>query len=147
MVRQSADRPSVFLCVTPAGLVPASATDAEQIARYPVGHTVEAILHEPQSEKQARLLWRLVGIVADNTDDFPNAEALMLALKVRLKHVDSVSLLGGGMLLNPRSLKELDREGLSRFFDEAMRVIAEEVIPGLDIKKLVKDGLISIGER
>jgi hypothetical protein len=147
MARQSADRPSVFLRVTTVGLVPCSAYDAEQIARFGMGSTVEAILHEPQSEKQARLLWRIVGIVADNTDDYPNADALMLALKIRLAHADSVSLLGGGLHLNPRSLKELDREGLSRFFDRAMEVISSEVIPGLDIKKLVKDGLISIGER
>ena len=139
-----ADKQSVFLRVTQRGLVPASGADAEVLGRYANGVIVEAILHEPKSEPQARLLWRILSIVADNSD-YASAEALMTALKVKLQHVDSITLIGGGMLLNPRSLKDFDREGLSRFFDQAMAVIADEVIPGLDVDRLVKDGKVILG--
>lgn len=141
---RGADKQSLFLRVTPRGLVPVSSYDAEVIGRYPHGAVVEAILHEPKSEPQARLLWRILGIVADNSDH-PNAEALMTALKLKIGHFESISLLGGGYHLQPKSLKDFDKAGLSTFFDECMRVISEEVIPGIEIDRLIKDGRIVLG--
>lgn len=146
MSRRNADKPSVFLRLDRGWLKPETSYDAEVLGRYANGAVVEVVLHEPQSEQQARLLWRVLSIVADNSD-YANAEALMTALKVRLRHVDSVSLIGGGLHLIPRSLKDFDKAGLSRFFDQAMTVIADEVIPGLDVDRLVKEGRIVLGRR
>jgi hypothetical protein len=141
---RGADKQSLFLRVTPRGLVPVSSYDAEVIGRYPFGAVVEAILHEPKSEKQARLLWRICGIVADNTD-YPDSEAVMIDLKLKAGHYRSISLHGGGFHAQPKSLTAFDKTGLNEFFEECMRIISRDMIPGLDTDRLKEDGLIVLG--
>lgn len=145
MGRRSADKASLFFVVTPTGLVPQSAYDAEMLGKYPTGAVVEAVLHEPKSEKQTRLFWRALGIVVDNTDRYGSSEDLCSALKLRLGYVDTFALIGGGLHATPRSTKTMNRAEFSDFFDRAMEVIAAEVIPGLDIKALLEEGRVSVG--
>jgi len=147
MARPKADKPSIFLIVTPRGFEPATQWDAEIHGRYKIGRRVEASLSDPRSMQQERLLWRILGIVVGNQDVYPTAQALMTALKIALAHVDSVMLIGGGVHVEPRSLTDFDSDEFNRFFDEALRVIATEVIPGLDIDALVKEGRIAVDRR
>jgi hypothetical protein len=133
------EKQSVMLRVTPRGLLPASGWDAELLARYRTGTVVEAELHQPQSEKLHRTLRRIVSIVADNTDKYPNGEALMDALKIKFGHFSSISLIGGGINFHPRSLAEMDGPTLARFFDHCMDVIETEVIPGFDARGLIRE--------
>lgn len=141
------DMETVFLRVTPTGLVPHSAFDAEEVGKYKIGSVVEATLHAPQSEKQHRLLRWAMSIVADNTDAFPNGAALMFAVKVRLGFFHSISLgpLGQGALIHVRSLSELDGPALNEFFDRAMVVLRDQVIPGLDTRTLILEGRVAVG--
>lgn len=143
--KKKVERSGVMMRVTQRGLVPVSAWDAEQIDRYPMGSVVEVELHLPQSSKQARKLRWIVGLVASNTDEYANGDALMTALKYRLKHVRSVTLMGGGMNLEARSLDDFDGPGLNQFFEQCMEVISTEVIPGLDTKKLAREASNRVG--
>lgn len=135
-----ADKPAALMQVTPQGtLAPVAAWDAELIGGYPIGSEVEVTFHAAKSEKQARLFWVILGRVLDSTD-YPTAEALATALKIRLKHVETVSLIGGGLHVEPKSIRHMDRQEFSQFFDAAMDVLATEVIPGLDVEALIQDG-------
>lgn len=139
MARSRADKPSAIMRVTPQRtLAPVSAWDEELIERYAVGSDVEVTIHQTKSEKQARLFWSVLGKVLDSTD-YPTTEALATALKIRLKHVNTVSLIGGGIHVQPKSIREMGGDEFGNFFDAAMDVLASEVIPGLDIEAVVEE--------
>lgn len=137
---------SIFLRVTSQGLVPTSSYDAEMLAAYPFGTVVEAEVHQPRSPKQERLLRRIVGIVAHNTDKYASGHELMEALKVRLGWTHQVSLIGGGLHFHARSLSEMQGHQLNEFFDLAVQVMCSEVIPGMDARALIRDGRIAVGD-
>lgn len=145
MARRPSDKPVIFLRVVRGGFEPASAYDAEMHEGLRLGAEVEATIHERKSDQQARLFWRTLGIVAQNQDVYPDKESLCQALKIALGHVNAVTLIGGGVHVDPRSLSDFDRDGFSRFFDQSMALIAEEVIPGLDIETLLNEGRVAIG--
>lgn len=139
MSRRAADRPAAIMRVTAQGmLAPVSAWDAEVIGRYAVGSDVECSFHQTRSDRQSRLFWSILGKVVDSTD-YPTAEALATALKIRLKHVDTVTLIGGGLHVEPKSMRDMGREEFTNFFDAAMDVIGNEVIPGFDVWALVEE--------
>jgi hypothetical protein len=138
------DRPRVQVRVTPQGLAPLTRYDADLLSAYPMGAEVEAEIFQRKSNPQLRLYWSILQRVAENTP-FDSAEALSKALLIHLKHVASIKLVNGDEVLEPRSLRDFDKQALSRFFDEAIRVIASEVIPGLDIKALIDEGRLIVG--
>lgn len=139
------DRPRVKLRVVVRGLMPASAFDEELLSRYAQGSVVEADIHQKASGKQLRLLWWALGKIVPNQDIYPNAEALMEALKIDLGYVETITLIGGGLHVNPRSLSTFQSDELSQFIDKALDRCAEEVIPGLDITVLLREGRIAVG--
>lgn len=144
-MRRPSDKPIAMMRVVQHGLSPSTAYDAEQVARFAIGSEVEVTFSQARSDKQMRLFWVVLGKVVECTD-YPNAEALAKALKIATKHVDSVSLIGGGLHVEPKSMRDMDREEFSRFFDAAMLVLATDVIPGLDVDALIREGRISVGD-
>jgi len=146
MSRRVSDRPTVICTVTPQGLVPTTSYDAEMINRYKIGSTVEVMVHQPRNMKQSRLFWATIGKVVDNQDEFPTSEALAKALKIRLRYVDSFKLLGGGLHVEPKSMRDMEEDEFSRFMDQSWLVISTEVIPGLDIDALVREGRLLVND-
>jgi hypothetical protein len=139
MARRPADKASIICRVTERGLVPVTGWDEELLAKYPLGAEVEATIHQPKSEKQVRLWWVLLNKIVGSTD-YLSAEDLATALKIRLRLVDSVSLIGGGMHVMPKSIRDLSKEEFAAFFDASLQVIAEEVVPSLDVDALIAEG-------
>lgn len=144
MSRRS-DAPTTFLRVTSNGYVPAEPYDAEIHARYRIGTVLDAKLDEPKSPKQLRLFWWALSKVVPNQDRFSNARGISNALLMELGYVESMSLLGGGMHFFPQSIAEMEHPVFNAFFDQAMGLISEEVIPGLEIEPLLKKGRVQVG--
>lgn len=145
MARRASDKASVLLRVTRRGLEPVTPYDGELLSRYPVESDVEATLTQPKSEGQFRLFWVVLGRVLECTD-YLSTEDLATALKVRLRKVEAVTLIGGGMHVIPRSFRDFERQEFAEFFDAAMDVLASEVVPGLDIELLIREGRVALRE-
>ncbi len=132
------DRPSIWCEVKANGLLPLDQRELAQLhARHKVGTRVRVDTFEARNMALSAKYWDLLGKVVPNTDVYISAEDLNTALKIRLSLVDSVALIGGGMRLTPRSLTDLSSEEFKNFFEASMVVIAEEVIPGLDLSLFV----------
>lgn len=131
----------------PQGLVPLSAYDDERLSRFPMFADVRANLTMPRSLPRHRLYWLLLGIVADNQEVYRTAEDLHFALKVRLRYIEEFRLIGDEIIIRPRStdFDSMDEVEFRQYMDGALEVIATEVIPGLDIDRLVEEGKRKLG--
>lgn len=145
MTRRASDKPTIICTVTPEGLAPSSAYDAEVLGRYAIGCEVEVSIFQPRNQKQSRFFWVILGKVVDNQDVFPNAEALATALKIRIGHFETLKLIGDAVIPIPKSMRSMDQQQFSEFMEQSFHIIATEVIPGLDIDVLLREGRIALG--
>jgi len=130
------DRPTLFVRVTDRNfLVPESSYDAERLSRYKPGTVLEAALHEPRNRSLNGLFWKVMEVAAENSD-YPDSEALVIAIKIALLYVDEIRQFDGGVHIQPRSLSDMDREGFQQFYNEALSVICSHIMPGTDPKDL-----------
>ncbi|HVL73676.1 MAG TPA: hypothetical protein VM434_17545 [Beijerinckiaceae bacterium] len=135
-----ADKPTIFVRTTASGmLAPVSAYDAEVLARYPVETVFRA---EPDTKRDMALsakLWCVLGRAVDNTDAFPDSRALCTALLIHHGYVQRTRLLGGGELVEPRSLTDFDKQEFETFYELAVQTICAEIIPGMSREALEAD--------
>jgi hypothetical protein len=123
--------------VTETGLVPAEPYAGELLSRHARGAEVEVTIFEKPNPAYGRLLWSVVGDVFPSTE-WPTADALMTWLKVRQRHIDGFVTMGGGVQVHPRSLTTFEAQELVEFGMASMTVLSTEVVPGLDIDRLLK---------
>jgi hypothetical protein len=94
MPKRSNESPKVLLVRTLQGFAPATAYDAERLAAYAIGHTIEATLWQRRSPMHHRLYWVLLKICTDNSDGkYGSSQDLHSALKVALGYVHKTQLL------------------------------------------------------
>ena len=126
MARRRRDLPATTLRVTARGYEPISAFDQEIHARYRIGSTVEAELHQEKSNPQLRLYWSFLSHVVEATGKFGSARALSNAILVEAGYVESfTALVGGGVHAHPMSLAEFDQAEFDRFVHNAFALIYE----------------------
>ena len=136
-----ADRLPMLMKRTPGGLSPVDAFDTERLDKYALGATVEVRVHQRRSTQHHRLYWAVLSRVSENCEQFPKAELLHDALKRHLGYVKRVQTITGEVCFIPDStaFAAMDQSEFNAFFDRAMQVIAEFVIPGVDPIALVKE--------
>lgn len=132
MARRPKDAVASTLRVTRAGYEPVTAFDQELHARYPVGSTVEADIHQRKSNELLKLYFGFCAFVAEATGRFGNGRALSNALLIEGGYVDQIQLFGGGVIVQPQSIAEMDDLAFKRFAELAFGVIWEEF--GIDVE-------------
>lgn len=144
--------PTIALTRTLSGLAAADDHARRYLSRIPPGSPVDADVSQPRTEAGKRLFrryWVLMGIVAENTDQYGGSqEAASDHIKVLAGHCDTlVSKRTGEIYLRPRSISwaECKEPQFAEFWDRAVKAICEHVIPGLTVPELEDEILRCLG--
>jgi len=99
-----------------------------------------------RSIPQHRLFWAILAHVAE-ASSFERAERLLVALKIRLGRYDLMTMPNGKIVPVPDSISfaEMPQDAFQKFFDDALRVICAEVLPGMNSADLVAEVQAMIG--
>ena len=126
---------------TPQGLSPASAYDQERLDQYRVGASVEVTIRQDRSLPHHRLYWAILSEVVHNQEVFSTVEALHEAIKTELGYIKPAYRIDGTVhfVSDSISFKSMDEAQFNVFFDKAMDLICEYVIPGLDMDLLIAE--------
>lgn len=125
---------------TKAGLEPANPDSADMLEKIKVGERVLVKVHRPRSIDQHRLFWSLLTKVAE-ASEFETPERLLVALKLALGRYDLMKLPSGKVVPAPHSISfgSMPQEQFRRFFDDAVRLICEHILPGSNFEELAAD--------
>lgn len=122
--------PHIEVVMTPRGLRPHTAADAESMVAVSLGHTFELVPITKRSDKQLRTYWKALGMVVKATGRWPTAEHLHDELKFacgyRRKFIDWNT---GEVIERPDSiaLNEMSHEEFCEYMNQAMARLAEAV--------------------
>lgn len=120
-------------------LVPETGYDAELMDQLPVGVGLRCKITQNRSNPHHRWYWKMLSIVAENTEQFPTAEGLHFFLKIRTGFVDHIKLHSGEIVLIPESTSfaSMDQTRFKQYVDAAKEVITTDVLPGTTIAEIM----------
>lgn|GEM_PF-296313 len=121
-------------------LLPADSHAAAALAALPIAETIAVKVVRERSLPMHRLFFGILQHVAENSR-FETAERLLVALKIRLGRYDLCRLPNGRCVPVPQSISfaAMDQTEFRRFFDDAVKLICEEVLGGMDSAQLIRD--------
>lgn len=121
-------------------LVAADDESAARIARVEFGEVAEIRIVRHRSLPQHRLFFGILQHVAENSR-FETAERLLVALKIRLGRYDLCRLPNGRDVPVPQSISfdKMDQADFQGFFNDAVRLICEDVLDNYDQAKLIRE--------
>lgn len=133
----------------PAGLAPLSEYDHERLSKVPLWADVRAELTMPRSLPRHRFYWVCLGLVVENTERWRTAEDLHTAIKVKLGYVEDFLLIDGSVLIRPRStdFEAMDELAFREYMEAAFMIIATDILPGVDIDALKREGRRKAGTK
>lgn len=136
----------VMMRRTDAGLEPADDGAAAILAKLRPGDRVLVKVWRPRSIQQHKLFWALLAHVAEATE-FESAEHLLTTLKVALGRFDTVKMPNGKLVVAPQSVSfaAMASDEFTRFFDDCVRVICRDLLPGVASADLVAEVMEMIG--
>lgn len=122
------------------------------LARIKEGQTVKAVVTVPRNLRHHRLLFAMLNTVLKAQTEpvvFPTTKMLLDALKIGTGHVREVRDLDGNIHFVPDSIDfaSLDQVAFSEWFDHAVNVILERVIPHMPKATLEQEIYNMLGER
>lgn len=121
------EKPTIIVEKKPNGLVPATAFDAEELDRMPLGKTFEVKPVDSRGHEQLAFYWAVLSQVVDATGTWPTREKLHEAIKLELGYVS----VGFDMRGKPRltvdsiALASMSDDDRRTFIDQALAAIAE----------------------
>jgi hypothetical protein len=142
---------------TPA-LVPSDDETTEWLKRIKSGSVVAMDPNQIRNADRSALFWVLAGIVAENHEELTDKDAVASFLKTRTGYVRvfTVTLPADPetsapettvTIRDPKSIAfaNMPEDEFVRFFDQALRVITSELMPGVDIDALRKEAYSRAG--
>jgi len=125
---------------TADGMVPVGPEGHAVLARLKIGDKVLVKVHRPRSIEQARLFWGLLTKVAEATS-YDSPERLLTHLKVALGRYDLERLPDGRTGIAPHSISfaSMSQADFHKFFDESVKLICSEMLPGVESAELVSE--------
>ena len=122
-------------------LVPVDDEGLQFINSLKAGQSVLVEAKRPRNIGHHRRLFALLNVVYPNTH-YPNAYALLAALKVYLGHCDTQQTKNGKVVAVPRSIAfhAMGQDEFREFYDGCVQAIVEHFIPGLDPGDLRREG-------
>lgn len=129
-----------------AGLVAANEADDEALTKIPLAETVSIRVTRGRSLQQWRLYWAILKYVAE-ASKFETPERLYVALKIRLGYYDLLKMPNGKVVPVPQSFNfaTKDQDEAQKLFDDSMRVICEDVLPGQNSDDLIAEVQLMLG--
>ena len=120
-------------------LWPEDEKSAEMVRKVPRGTSVSVRLLRDRNPEQLKLYWQILDRVVAATGRWRTPEELHLALKIATGHLEEVKLVTGRRILVPESVAfdRMSEDEFLRYFDQAMRVVCEEVMGGCSIDELI----------
>jgi hypothetical protein len=120
-------------------LSPVALVDEEALEQFPENKDLTVTISRSRSPRQHRFFWALLQKICENHETYRRPEALLLWLKVRLGYVEEVKFHNGEMWWTAKSISfsAMDQTQFKTFFDAALDIIANEVIPGLNTEELI----------
>jgi len=130
----------VYLRRTLQGFVPDDDAARDALRRIPQGAVVAAEVRRPRNVKFHRMFFGLLNVVWQTCGDWQSVDDLLVELKFRVGHVDRqrvVDRKSGEVLADivlPRSIAfaNLGEDEFHEFYERCVRVICEDMVPGLD---------------
>ena len=124
-----------------ASLKPYAPYDHEMMQRLPVGTPVRLNFAQPRSLPRHRLYWVVLRLVVKNTELFATEEALHKVLLVGCGVTEPFLDLDGNISLIPSStaFDKMSEEEFKAYFDRAMEIIQAKIIPGVELKLLLRE--------
>lgn len=122
-------------------LVPTDEGSEDAIRSIPEGEIVRCKMVRPRHPKRHRLWRKLLDTAVKAGSHYPDADSLNFALKIALGRADIVIGLDGVVHLRPwsTSFNEMDEGTFVKFFDAAINLVCEQVLPGCDREDLVQE--------
>lgn len=120
--------PHIETVMTPRGLRPHTADDAEKFASVALGHVFELVPVTKRSTRQLRTYWKALGLVVKATGKWPSAEHLHDDIKFTLGYRRIVADLKTGEVhenVDSIALDKMDHEEFCKFMNEAMALLAD----------------------
>lgn len=129
---------------TATGLSAADPSTDAALAQIDLGAFVVVKITRPRSLAQHRLFFAVLTHVAEATD-FDTPEQLLVALKIALGRYDLMKLPNGKVVPVPQSISfaSMPHDAFCRFFDDAVRLICRDVLPGVLPDDLLNDAGLS----
>ena len=120
-------------------LVAADGPSDEALRKLRFDKVLRVEVVQPRNVKHHRLYWALCHLVAENMDGV-TAETVSDVLKIRTGHANVVRTIKGEVA-SPKSISfaAMDQTAFDAFFQDALRVVCDEVIPGLDSADLERE--------
>lgn len=122
--------PMPIVRLTPAGLVPVSGFDAEELGRFPRGTEFDLKPRTRRSLPQHRTYWKALSRAVEATGRWPSREALHKALKINAGLVEPILNLRGqvvGMQANSTALDKMPQHEFQEYFERAMADLSEAI--------------------
>jgi Protein of unknown function (DUF1367) len=142
-----------LICYVPKGfcqLVPADLVDFETLEKVDKGRNVWVKITQARNLKRHRLYRVILSEVASSHMHYAIAgvEALADYIKMKLGYVDLVLYHDGSSRVVPRStaFAAMDETSFRDFMDRALKVIEEDVLPGISIQDLIRHAEEKAGE-
>ena len=122
-------------------LEPCSLADEEALVEFPAGKDLSVTISRPRSSKQHRFFWALLQKICENHNTYQKPEQLLLWLKIRLGYVEEVRFHDDKIWWVAKSISfnAMDQEEFRKFFENALDVISEEVIPDINQYELLHE--------
>jgi hypothetical protein len=124
-------------------LTPFAPYDHDMMDRLPRGRAVKVETKQVRNVTRHRLYRVILRVVVQNTDMFATEDGLHKTLLLACGVTEPVmSLKSGSIQMVPSStaFDEMDdEEEFKAYFDQAMQLISEKVLPGTDIDELLAE--------
>ena len=133
-----------FLC-SKGTLVPADEECAERMQRVKDGALVMVSARTSRNPVQHRLLWHLARLVADNSDDFLNAEHVVEQIKIGTGLTDNVLLripgVGDVIQMRGRSIafESMPQMEFEEWFERALDYVVTDLLPLVSREEVVRE--------
>lgn len=115
-------------------LEPIDDTGRDMLAKIAAGDIVRADVHRPRNVLHHRKWWALVSLIYANQSRYGSPEELDDAIKVSIGHCTAMRLKNGTEVRIPKSIAfhAMDQSEFEQFYDRAIKLVCEEIIPRLD---------------
>lgn len=140
MTKHGPEKPGVLVEWKGDGLVPISASDDEDLRKYPIGSQFRLEVITRLTDKLRRRYWSTLSDVIHRTSIKPTKENLNEALKWDLGRVDVDYDLIGRPRLATLSTADMDDADFKAFYEEAMIRLSE--LTGYDVEAAAEERII-----
>lgn len=143
----SDEKPPILMQRRGGFLMPCSPMDAEMVEAFPSGKPLRVRITQPRSLPQHRLYWSMLQKVCENLEQPITTETLHQWIKLRCGVIEPIILRTGEIQEVPGSIAfdQMDQVSFNAFFQRAVDLICEHIIPGLEKPALEREAREMLG--